>query len=63
MSTDFSRKRNTLSNWSELTGCTPISLKKGPDAKDKATASKKPIPMANTSAVDTEDNCFLPTKP
>ena len=42
---------------------TPITFRNNPDPKDKAKASKIPIPTANTRAVDTEGSCCLPDTP
>lgn len=41
----------------------PIIFRNNPDPKDKATASKIPIPTDNSKAVDTEDSCFLSVTP
>lgn len=46
-----------------LTPVMPIKLRNDPHPSDKPTASKIPIPIAKSKAVDTEDSCFLSTIP
>ena len=46
-----------------LTDDMPIILRSNPKPKDNAKASKIPIPIANSKAVDTEDSCFLSATP
>lgn len=41
----------------KLTDDTPIRLRNSPDPKDKAKASKIPMPTAKSKAVDTEESC------
>lgn len=39
----------------------PIKLRRGPDPKTSAVASKIPMPTAKNRAVDTEDSCSFST--
>lgn len=55
--------QNECISASGLTGDMPMIFRNSPDPKDKANASKMPIIIANSKAVDTEGSCILSATP